>query len=372
VIRAWLTVIWNSLAVAVIAVAAQVGVAGALGIVRWTDSSVNAWSVLLTWVAFIYIVAVVGGAAAGRRVLRRPGHPDGALGRVLAAFLAGVGATGATGLALLLATSTAPGTGQAAAPVTSGSPYPELVVASTAGAGVVVGIALALIAGAIPAAAVGLRATVAWVWLVGLGVTVAGYFSHRPYPAPRLGVVDAPALVTPAWWNGPNLMVALAVLFGVAVAGIARWSGAGRVGVGFSGLAGPAAVAAAYLIAWPGMGDARPAQLDSYRAAVISVGAGLLGSAVVALFPMPSRSKPVPLRPTTRSPAMLVPVQPSATHTIDDDTTWALATQHRAPDPGIMGQPRNPYEEDYSQWLRDLGHSSDPPTQEIQPRGVSS
>ena len=52
-------------------------------------------------------------------------------------------------------------------------------------------------------------------------------------------------------------MIALAALVGVGVAAVARWGGAGRVGAGVSGFAGPAVVAAAYVIAWPGMGAAQ-------------------------------------------------------------------------------------------------------------------
>jgi hypothetical protein len=392
VVRAWLTVIWKSFGVAVVVAAAELGVSDAVGITRWRDPSADAWSVLLTWVAFSYAAAVLSGAAVGPHALRQPrqaGQPDGVLARVVATFVAGLGATAAIEVALLQTQATTPGL----------SAYPDLVVASTAGAGVVVGIVVALIAAAVPAVKVNVRATIGWIWLVGVGCAVAGTITHRPFDPPGLGVVDAPSLVPATWWSGPNLMIAVALLMGLAVAGVARWAGAGRVGAGASGFAGPAVVAAAYVIAWPGMGPAQSSQLDPYRAAAIAVGAGLLGSLLVAVIPhrgaraaraaraasapadgtrpaagraRPATQRVRPAIERTRTPERAegwasLPTQRPA----DEEPTWALPSQHRAPDPGIMGQPRNSFEEDYSDWLRDLGHAPGRSNENTPARGIS-
>jgi hypothetical protein len=274
VVRAWIKLIWNSLGAAAIAAAAQLAIAQALGIIRWDASfpadDPSGWSALLTWIAFIFAVAVLGGAAIGRRALRRPTKPDTMPARIAAALSAGLGAGIAIALAWLPAKAARP-------PV---SVHPELLVAMTAGTAIVAGIVIAVIALSVPPVAVGIRAAVAWIWLVGIGSAIAGYLTHRPYAAPRLAVVDAPSLIPVAWWSGPYLMIALAALLGIGVAAVGRWAEAGRFGIAISGFAGPAVVAAAYLIATPDVGTR---QLDPYRAALIAVGVGLVASVIVAI-----------------------------------------------------------------------------------------
>ena len=281
-VRAWVKLIWNSLGVAAIAGAAQLAIAQALGIIRW-DATYPAddpagWSALLTWIAFIYAVAVLGGAAIGRRALRRPTKPDTVPARIAAALSAGVGASIAVGLAWLPAKAARP-------PV---SVHAELLVALTAGAAIVAGIFLALLALSLPPIAGGIRAAVTWIWLAGIGSAIAGYLTYRPYSPPRLGVIDAPSVVPVAWWSGPYLMIATAAVLGIAVAAVARWAGARRIGVALCGLAGPAVAASAYLIAGPGVG---PEQREPYRAALIALGVGLIASMLVAI-PAPRHRKP--------------------------------------------------------------------------------
>lgn len=378
-VRAWVSVIWKSFGVAVVVAAAELGVSDAVGITRWRDPSPQSWGVLLAWVAFSYAAAVLSGAAIGPHTLRRPGRVDGVMARVVATFMAALGATAAIELALLQTQATGPA-------VTA---YPELVVASTAGAGVVVGLIVALIAAAVPAAKVNVRAMVGWVWLAGVGSAIAGNVTHKPFDPPRLGVVDAPSLVPATWWSGPNLMIAVAALIGVAVAALARWGGAARWRTGLSGLSGPAVVAAAYVIAWPGMGAAQAGQLAPYRGAAIAVGAGLLGSLLVVAFPSRRASKAkagVDTAPTAKAKGKARPtadrVPPNrepqrdrasapVPRPLDEQPTWAISAQHRPPDPGIMGQPRNSFEEDYSDWLRDLGHTGGGPTEHTPARGIS-
>jgi hypothetical protein len=284
VVRAWLKLLWNSAAVAAIAVAAQLGVADMLGIIRWQGGEparTTDWNALLTWIGYSFAVAVVTGALAGRRAIQRPDRPDGIGSRIVATLLAAVGAGAGIGLAWLSAKD-------ASAPV---QVNPALVVAITAVAGVLVGVVISLIAlSALPVAA-GVRASIAWIWLVAIGCAVAGIVTHKPYPAPRLGVLDVPSLVAPSSWTGPRLMIVISAVIALVVAAIARWAGAGRFGIALVGFGGPAVVAAAYLIAGPGEGTDRAAQFDPYLTALLATAAGLIASVLIA---MPGRRGATP------------------------------------------------------------------------------
>jgi hypothetical protein len=293
---------------------------------------------------------------------------------------------------------------------------------------VVAGLVLALLAMSAPPNAAGVRATVGWVWLVGIASAAAGLAANRAYPAPRLAVVDAPSLITVDWWSGPYVMVALSALFGFAVAGVARWGGARRFSTVMSGLGGPAVVAAAYLIAGPGSDGDRTSQLEPYQASLVAVGAGLCAAALVALPrspaarsrpPAPSQSRreaqresrhetqprqaPDPYawstqldtveRPLVATSAQHTSAQhTSAQHTSAQHTSAATPAPHNPPHataahaavahaavpsgqappapaaPAIMGQPPRPYSDDYSDWLKELGQVSTRPNRDG-PRG---
>jgi hypothetical protein len=130
--------------------------------------------------------------------------------------------------------------------------------------------------------------------LVAIACALAGLATHQPFPSPRLGVVDAPSLIPDSVWTGPRVMIGVAAILGLVVAGIARWGGSGRFGMSMAGFAGPALVAAAYLIAGPGTSTDRTAQAEPYVAALIAVAAGLIASVLIA---MPGRRVSVSLRP---------------------------------------------------------------------------
>jgi hypothetical protein len=322
---------------AVVAVAAQLGVAQTVGIVRWTDVSSESWSTLLTWLAFIAIVSVMAGAAIGRRAVRPSGpgveaDPSDRVGATLVAgFAAAIGAAAGESLAWLAAQS-------AIVPV---SAYPELVVATTAGAAVVIGTLLAILAGFVPTIGRNVRATVVWIWAVGVFGAVVGYSTHHPFRAPRLAVLDAPSLVPDTWWSAPSLMIAIAVVVGAIVAAAARWRGAGRLGTIFSGFAGPAVVASAYLIVRPGLSGAPTNLLDPFHASLIAVAAGLVGSAAVGLLPGPARRSPS-ANPRRAEPRPRVD-EPVAARPVGT----------------VAGRPA--YEEDYSDWIRDIGTTGQTP-----------
>ncbi len=282
-VGAWAKLVWNSAVVAAGAAAAQLGAADALGIIRWDAPSgaTRDWTALLTWVAFFYAVAVVGGALVGRPAVRKGDRSDGVGARITASLAAVAGAAAVIGLAWLPAHGAHP----------PANVNPGLVVSLTAGAGVVVGLVLALTALSAPAVAVGLRITVSWLWLAAIGCAIAGLVTHQPYPAPRLGTIDAPSLITPSVWTETGTMIGIAALAAVMVASVARWGGAGRLAVALSGFGGPAVVAASYLIAGPGTGTDRAAQAEPYVAALIAAGAGLIVSVLIA---MPGRRTPAP------------------------------------------------------------------------------
>lgn len=392
-VQAWAKLIWNSVGVAVVAAAAQLAVAQALGIIRWSDAyqgaNVTGWSALLTWIAFIYAVSVLGGAAVGRRAVRRPTRPDTVPARVAAALSAGVGAVIAIAIALLPATAAKP-------PV---NVHPELVVGVTAGAGVIAGIVVTLCALSIPPVAGAVRAAVAWIWFLGIGSALAGYLTHRAYTPPRLAVIDAPSIIPVAWWSGPYAMIGFAAILGAGVAAVARWGDAHRFGIAVSGLAGPVVVAAAYLIAGPGTGTNRDHQLDPYNASLIAILVGVAASVAVALAggrtgasTAPSvASAPVPAPAPAQRPALRHPEQPypepepqtaesypetpsypevaaaqpyeplaapsDPYPTAERPVVRVKAKAKVAPATPMMGQPPRSYEEDYSDWLRDLGHA---------------
>ena len=235
----------------------------------------------MTWVAFYYAVAVVGGALVGRLAVRRANRSDRVGARITASLAAVAGAAAVVGLAWLHARNAHP----------PGNVNPGLVVSMTAGAGILVGLVLALMALSAAPVAVGLRVSVAWLWLVAIGCAVAGLVSHEPYPAPRLGVLDAPSLIAPSAWTGPRAMIGVTAVLAVVVAGIARWGGAGRLAVSLSGFGGPAVIAASYLIAGPGSGADRAVQSEPYVDALVAVGAGLVASVLIA---MPGRRTAAP------------------------------------------------------------------------------
>ncbi|MBX6749907.1 MAG: hypothetical protein IRY85_09605 [Micromonosporaceae bacterium] len=272
-VGAWVRLIVNSAVTAAVVVAAQLGAGDALGLLQWDGPHDDqAWITLLTWVAFTFAAAVLAGALSGRAAFRRLRGRDGLGVRIVVSVVSGAGAAAVIGLAWLPARDLRP-------PINAN---PGLVVSITAGAGVLVGLVLALLALSIQPMAAGVLTTVGWVWLLGLGAAIAGLTSGEPNPAPRVGVPDAPSLIPPSAWTGPRIMIIAAIVLGLVVAAVARARGASRLSTAFSGFGGPALVGAAYLIAGPGEN-----QGEAYVAALLGVAAGLAASAVVAI---PGRS----------------------------------------------------------------------------------
>jgi hypothetical protein len=262
--------------IAALAVAAQLGVAEAFGIVRWADhyeaNGGNSWTALLTWIGFVYAVAVLSGAFVGRRAMRRRGRAERILARIIAAFAAAVGASAGISIALVEARGVI-------APLNA-NVHPELVISLVAAAGVLVGLAATLLALFVPPVAGGARASVIWIWLAAIGCALPQIITHRPAPAPLLAVVSLPNVSGMDWLPGPYSMVAITAILGLGVALVARWGGAHRVGVALSGLAGPAVVAGAYAIS-----GSSAENHTAFLASIYAVAAGLVVGTLVAVPP---------------------------------------------------------------------------------------
>src|SRR5262245_7955163 len=123
------------MAVTAVLVAAQLGVGHGLGILDWPAGLQvvgNGWSRLLTWIAFVFAVGVLGGVAAFRHVVRSMGA--GLWARIGAVMVAAVGA----GVTLPLVWLPV----RAARPSVAGNP--EVTIMITAGVGLLVGAVLGL------------------------------------------------------------------------------------------------------------------------------------------------------------------------------------------------------------------------------------
>lgn len=312
-VRLWAKLARNALGVSALTGAAQLGVAYGLGLLDWAQpfdaSDDNAWSALLTWVSFIFAGSVLAGAAAGRRGLRRLGRSP---RRDVRAPLSVI-AFAAIGATLIIPLAWLPS--RAAHP--SVNVDPQLVVVLTAGAGILAGAVLAAIALRAAPVAGGLMVTTSWVWLFAIGSAALQQDARQQSGAlarnsigvlgqtgieARVGVLHLPALgYNGTWWSGSSLMVIACVLTAFAVSIVARWGGAGKIGVAVSGLAGPALLASAYVIAGPGRLGEHEAQSAAYRGSLIAAAAGLCASVAVTLLRRPQRVTAVTIEPTGKA-----------------------------------------------------------------------
>jgi hypothetical protein len=258
--------------------AAQLGIGYGLGVFSWlpTVEGVDeaAWLASLAWTVWISATAVVIGS-----VVAKPGVGLTTLtqaiwrtGVVLSATLGGV----------VVAILTALPSRVAQRPDTFA---PEVIVAGYALTGVIFGFLAALVAVNVRAFAANLVATTAWLWLLA-GIALADALgAGRDLTVAQLGMwhmtADGP------WFEGVYLPGAvLWAAASVSIGALAAWpavrAGNNRIGVALSGLAGPALVAGAYLLAAPVLKNVEPQQLAAHVLAPYAVLAGLLGSVLVA------------------------------------------------------------------------------------------
>jgi hypothetical protein len=268
-----------TLGVAALAAAGQLGVAYGLGIVRLTRvldvTTRDQWTAQLAWVAWLAMSAAVIGAVAGVRLVpgSRYGRPAYGVGTMIAmALAAGAGA------ALMI-----PLTMQPARTAQIAGVHPVLVIGICAALGALAGVLAAVAALMQPVARWNLIAVGAGVWAIALLSVAPSLAPGDPLPAVRLGVFDA-GYLSPAVTQRTALftMPALALVAGALFGWLARRQGRSTLTVALAGLAGPALLTLAYLIAGPGDGAAHY-QVVPYWAAMIATGAGLLGSVLAAV-----------------------------------------------------------------------------------------
>ena len=275
--RTWTRVFVTALAVAALVSAGQLGIAYALGILRWsqafTGPTEHLWAAHLTWASYIAMVSVMAGALGGRRVIRRRGLRDGFGAWTVVAVAALIGAAVTVPLVALPADAS-----RVPAPL---DPALNAGLAASLGGAVGFFAALALLA-ARPVAG-GMTATAVWVWLLALASSGAWLKETSTPHGQRLAVLDLPMLADPLEQDLVlPVMVGVAVLTGAALAIYARWLGEHPLAAAASGLAGPALVGSAYLIAGP----AGPAldRREPWFAALVAIGAGFVASLLVTVL----------------------------------------------------------------------------------------
>jgi type IV secretory pathway TrbD component len=253
-LRTWSRVLLTALGAAALTGAGQLGVAYGLGIVRFARTfgpgTENQWNAQLAWVGWFAMVAAIAGAVTAAAVVPLSMQPA------------------------------------RAAQLTTQSVNPALIVGLAAGLGAVAGLLAAI-------AILGLR-TFTWsvatigtlVWITAL-VSVAPHVGPKDtVPTIRLGVLENAVQAGNRWIETLGMPVA-ALLVGAAVAGIARWRQYPPLAAAISGLAGPATLALAYLVAGPGPNSNQTDQVAPYLGALIAVPAGLLGSLLVVVARRP-------------------------------------------------------------------------------------
>lgn len=284
-VKLWLRIFAIAFATSALVGAAELGVAYGFDALRLDRSFVksgNDWSLLLTWLSWFAVVAVVAGAShAGSMVkLTHRFHPG---LRLTAAIAAGLG-----GLVTLVPLTVYPAVDAKIdanfnAPITV-----ALAVAGAVGAGAVLG---ALVAGNPPLTTNVLVVALA-VWAIGIVSIVNGSPAQgRLYLTPvRLGVLDFSALqeVQRAQFSMPALAIVASVV--VALGGRAKQRS--RVLIAACGATGPLTVALAYLVSGPGIDHEITNQINAYLGAMIAVVVGLIPSMIIALLPASKPARP--------------------------------------------------------------------------------
>ncbi|BBH66041.1 hypothetical protein ACTI_27260 [Actinoplanes sp. OR16] len=256
--------------------AGQLGLAYGLGMVRLDrDLDVTAsdlWTSQLAWVAWFAMTAAAIGAIIGTgfrpRWLPHPIGTGGALGVGLAA---GLGA-----LVVL------PLTMQPARSAQVAGVNPVFVIGVCAGLGAAVGIFAAWAAAAKAVARWSLATLTVLAWIVALISIAPSLLPGRTPGDVRLGVLGGsliPASLTDL--TEFLTMPVLAVFSGLILGWVARGRRLSTAAVALTGLAGPALLTAAYLIAGPGSDTGFA--LSPYWAAMIASGAGVLGSVLAVI-----------------------------------------------------------------------------------------
>lgn len=271
-----------ALGVAAGAGAAQLGFGYGLGIINWAPAGAvraeAAWVASLAWATWIAATSVIVGAVCAQRLRGSDDEPRGTPPRLGLALAAGVGAIVTVLLVAVPARA-------ARVPDVSA---PQVVAAAYAGAGLLLGVLLAVWALHTRAAATNLIATSGWLWLLAVVSVVDGVVAGRGLTTAQLGIWQISADRGAFWirdyfyWPGALLSVLSALVIGLMAARRAARAPEIRVGAAASGAAGPLLVALAYLLAVPRLAGIAAEQLSAHLIAPYAVIAGVGGSMVMA------------------------------------------------------------------------------------------
>ncbi|MEH0828517.1 MULTISPECIES: hypothetical protein [unclassified Micromonospora] len=271
-----------ALGVAAGAGAAQLGFGYGLGIINWAPAGAvraeAAWVASLAWATWIAATSVIVGAVCAQRLRGSDDEPRGTLPRLGLALAAGAGAI--VTVLLVAVPARAARVPDVAAP--------QVVAAAYAGAGLLLGVLLAVWALHTRAAATNLIATTGWLWLLAVVSVVDGVVAGRGLTTAQLGIWQISADRGAFWirdyfyWPGALLSVLSALVIGLVAARRAARAPEIRVGAAASGAAGPLLVALAYLLAVPRLAGIAAEQLSAHLIAPYAVIAGVGGSMVMA------------------------------------------------------------------------------------------
>ncbi|MEV6299318.1 hypothetical protein AB0M02_07940 [Actinoplanes sp. NPDC051861] len=284
--RSWVKLLATTAAAAAVVGAGQLGIAYGLGMVRLDlDLDVtlrDQWTAQLAWVAWITMTAAAFGAIVGTGLRPRWRPQQVGMGGALAMGMAG----GLGALAVL------PLTMQPARAALIDGVRPVFVIGVCAGLAAAVGIFAAWAAAAKAVARWNLATLTVLVWIVALVSVTPSLLPGRTPEAPRLGVLGGSLIPEAVADRTPFLtMPVLALLAGLILGWVARGRRKSTLAVALTGLAGPALLTVAYLIAGPGQ-DGAGFAFSPYWAAMIASGAGVLGSVLAAIVRGAPESSP--------------------------------------------------------------------------------
>jgi hypothetical protein len=325
-IRSWVKLLAATVTAAAVVGAGQLGIAYGLGIVR-LDRTLDVtardqWTAQLAWVAWITMSAAAIGAIVATGLLPRWRSRPLGTGGALAIGLAG----GLGSLAVL------PLTMQPARDAQVAGVQPVLVIGIAAGLGAAAGIFAGWAAAAKPAARWNLATLSVLMWIVALVSVGPSLRPGRPPAEISLGVLSGSMIPSALTAHTTLLtMPALALLAGLTVGFVARGRRLSMLAAGLAGLAGPALLTAAYLVAGPELGAAGFPD-DPYWSAMTACGAGVLGSVLAAIVRGAPSAAPSPSAPAAASSAAAT-TSPAA-------ASSAAATSPAATEPGPAPLPK--------------------------------
>ncbi|WP_436523946.1 hypothetical protein [Actinoplanes sp. HUAS TT8] len=302
--RSWVKLLATTATAAAVVGAGQLGIAYGLGIVRLNRvldvTARDQWTAQLAWVAWITMTAAAIGAIVATGLLPRwRDRPVGAGGALALGLAGGIGS-----LAVL------PLTMQPARDAQVAGVQPVLVIGIAAGLGAAAGIFAGWASAAKPAARWNVAAVSVLMWIVALISIGPSLRPGHDRPEIHLGVLSG-SLIPSALASHTTFltMPTLALLAGLTVGFVARGHRVSVLAAGLAGLAGPALLTLAYLVAGPEAG-ATGFQTDPYWSAMTACGAGVLGSVIAAIV----RSAPAttPATATASSSPAVAPAAPAA------------------------------------------------------------